>query len=286
MSNDILIPFHKFPLHDKKYSVDRGYVFEKFYCSNTGFPWEKKISDYREDEWSAKIPLMIYHTAIMNDSRRFYISPQPVSFLMRPQGKNALDNKLEIDAIDFRAFFRKQGGDSLLVTSAMRMNATFPFFFPNPALPSEPSTYVMDGGALDNFGVETTLRFLNTFQDWINQNTSGVVVLQIRDSEKFEEPVAAEQKTVFARLTDPLGTVYTNMENMQDFLTDHRLDEMDEELRGKLEFVLFEYTTEREEDKAAMSLHLTTRDKRDLLKSANRANNVRSFNRLQQLQSE
>jgi hypothetical protein len=76
------------------------------------------------------------------------------------------------------------------------------------------------------------------------------------------------------------------MENMQDFLTDHRLDEMDEELRGKLEFVLFEYTTEREEDKAAMSLHLTTRDKRDLLKSANRANNVRSFNRLQQLQSE
>jgi hypothetical protein len=50
VSNDILIPFHKFPLHDKKYSVDRGYVFEKFYCSNTGFPWEKKISDYREDE--------------------------------------------------------------------------------------------------------------------------------------------------------------------------------------------------------------------------------------------
>jgi hypothetical protein len=286
VSNDILIPFHKFPLHDKKYSVDRGYIFEKFYCSNTGFPWEKKISDYREDELSAKIPLMIYHTAVINDSRRFYISPQPVSFLMRPQGKNALDNKLEIDAIDFRAFFRKQGGDSLLVTSAMRMNATFPFFFPNPVLPSEPSTYVMDGGALDNFGVETTLRFINTFQDWINRNTSGVVVLQIRDSEKFEEPVAAEQKTVFARLTDPLGAVYSNMENMQDFLTDHRLDEMDEELRGKLEFVLFEYTTEREEDKAAMSLHLTTRDKRDLLKSANRANNVRSFNRLQQLQSE
>ncbi|MBK7149030.1 MAG: hypothetical protein IPH78_09460 [Bacteroidetes bacterium] len=286
VSNDILIPFHKFPLFDKKYSVDRGYVFEKFYCSNTGFPWEKKISDYREDEQSAKIPLLIYHAAVMNDSRRFYISPQPVSFLMRPHGKKALDNKLEIDAIDFRAFFRKQGGDSLLVTSAMRMNATFPFFFPNPSLPSEPSTYVMDGGALDNFGVETTLRFLNTFQDWINQNTSGVVVLQIRDSEKFEEPDAAEQKTVFARLTDPLGTVYTNMENMQDFLTDHRLDEMNQELRGNLEFVLFEYTTERKEDKAAMSLHLTTRDKRDLLKSVNRPNNVRSFNRLQQLLSE
>ena len=148
---------------------------------------------------------------------------------------------IEIDAIDFGTFFKKQASDSLLVTSAMRMNSTFPFFFPNSVLPSEPSTYVMDGGALDNFGIETTLRFLNTFGDWINNNTSGVVIIQIRDSEKFEEPKASERKTVFARVTDPLGTVYNNMENMQDFLTDYRLDEMSEELRGKLQFVLFEY---------------------------------------------
>lgn len=286
LSNDVLIPFHRFKLADKRYSVDRGYIFEKFYCRNTGFPFDKTIADYKADEYSAKIPLLIYHTTIMNDSRRYYISPHPVSFLMRPHGKKALDNKMEIDAIDFTQFFKKQASDSLLVTSAMRMNSTFPFFFPNSVLPSEPSTYVMDGGALDNFGVETTLRFLNTFGDWINKNTSGVVIIQIRDSEKFEEPKSSDQKTVFARITDPLGTVYTNMENMQDFLTDYRLDEMSEELRGKLQFVLFEYTTEHEEDKAAMSLHLTTRDKSDIMKSVKRPNNVQSFNRLKALFAE
>ena len=283
LSNDILIPFHRFMLADKRYSVDRGYIFEKFYCRNTQFPFNKTISDYKSDEYSAKIPLLIYHTTIMNDSRRYYISPHPVSFLMRPHGKKALDNKMEIDAIDFHAFFKNQASDSLLVTSAMRMNSTFPFFFPNSVLPSEPSTYVMDGGALDNFGVETTLRFLNTFGDWINKNTSGVVIIQIRDSEKFEEPKSSDQKTVFARITDPLGTVYTNMENMQDFLTDYRLDEMSEELRGKLQFVLFEYTTAHEEDKAAMSLHLTTRDKSDIMKSVKRPNNVEAFNKLKVL---
>ncbi|HLP51931.1 MAG TPA: hypothetical protein VK154_13675 [Chitinophagales bacterium] len=286
ISNDVLIPFHKFKLNDKKYSVDRGYVFEKFYCRNLQFPFEKTIGDYRQDEYSAKIPLLIFHTTIMNDSRRYYISPQPVSFLMRPHGKKALDNRLEIDAIDFGRFFKKQASDSLLVTSAMRMNATFPFFFPNSVLPSEPSTYVMDGGALDNFGIETTLRFLNTFGDWIDKNTSGVVIIQIRDSEKFEEPAASEKKTVFARITDPLGTVYTNMENMQDFLTDYRLDEMSEELRGKLQFVLFEYTSEKVENKAAMSLHLTTRDKSDIMRSMKRPNNVKSFNKLQELFAE
>ncbi len=286
LSNDVLIPFHRFSLADKQYSVDRGYVFEKFYCSNTGFPFEKTIADYRSDEYSAKIPLLIYHTTIMNDSRRYYISPQPVSFLMRPHGKKALDNKMEIDAIDFCQFFKRQASDSLLVTSAMRMNSTFPFFFPNSVLPSEPSTFVMDGGALDNFGIETTLRFLNTFSDWIDKNTSGVVILQIRDSQKFEEPEASEQKTVFARITDPLGTVYTNMENMQDFLTDYRLDEMSEELRGKLQFVLFEYTSEKKDEKAAMSLHLTTLDKSDILKSVKRPNNVQSFNKLKALLEE
>ena len=285
LSNDILIPFHKFKLGDKQYSVDRGYVFEKFYSTNTGFPHRKTIGDYKEAEQSAKIPLMIYHTAIMNDSRRFYISPHPVSFLMRPHGKNAIDNKLEIDAIDFGQFFKAQGADSLLVTSAMRMNATFPFFFPNSVMPSEPEVYIMDGGALDNFGIETTLRFLNTFNEWINQNTDGVVIIQMRDSEKFEEPKEAKQKTVFSRLTDPLGTVYNNMENMQDFLTDHRLNDMDEDLKGRVKFVLFEYTAEKDGEKAAMSLHLTTRDKNEITRSLSRPNNQAAFKQLQELMS-
>jgi hypothetical protein len=280
LSNDALLPYHKFKLGNYHYFVDRGYALEKGFCRNTDFRFDKTIEDYKQAEYEARIPLMIYHTAIMNDSRRYFISPHPVSFLMRPLGKNAFDNKLEIDGVDFCRFFEKQSGQKLLVTSAMRMNATFPFILPNPVLPSEPPTYVMDGGALDNFGVETTIRFLKTFKDWINQNTSGVVIIQIRDTEKMEEPEETSQKTIFARLTDPLGTVYSNMENMQDFLTDYRIDDMDEELKGKLKFVLFEYTADKKEDKAAMSFHLTSRDKRDIVRSLDRFSNTTAFKKL------
>jgi hypothetical protein len=152
-------------------------------------------------------------------------------------------------------------------------------------MPSEPEVYIMDGGALDNFGIETTLRFLNTFNEWINQNTDGVVIIQMRDSEKFEEPKEAKQKTVFSRLTDPLGTVYNNMENMQDFLTDHRLNDMDEGLKGRVKFMLFEYTAEKDGEKAAMSLHLTTRDKNEITRSLSRPNNQAAFKQLQELMS-
>ncbi|MES2619708.1 MAG: hypothetical protein V4615_02570 [Bacteroidota bacterium] len=286
LSNDALLPFHKFKLGNNEYFKDRGYIFEKFYCRNTNFRFDKTVSDYKEAEFSAKIPLVIYHTTIMNDSRRYFISPHPVSFLMRPYGKNAVDNQLEIDGIDFCKFFEKQNGKDLLVTSAMRMDASFPFILPNSVLPSDPPTYAMDGGALDNTGVETTFRFLQTFKDWINENTSDVVIIQIRDTEKQDQPEEQKQKTLFSRMTDPLGTVYNNMENMQDFLTDQKLNYMDDALSGKLHFVLFEYTTEKLGDKAAMSMHISSRDKSNILRSLNRKNNVESFNKLKALLKE
>ena len=283
LSNDGLAPFHKFRLGNYTYAQDRGYVFEKFYCRNTNFRFDKTINDYKDAEFKAKIPMMIYYTTIMNDSRRYFISPQPVSFLMRPYGRNVEGNQLAVDGIDFCKFFAKQDGPNLLVTSAMRMDATFPFILPNPVLPTNPPTYVMDGGALDDAGLEPTFRFLQTFKEWINKNTSGVVVIEIRDSEKQGEPEEQLQTTVLSRFTDPLGTVYKNMDNMQDFLIDQKLNYIDDELRGKLNFVLFEYTNDKQDEKAAMSMHLTSRDKRDLIKSLSRSNNVAAFNKLKLL---
>ncbi|MCS6934103.1 MAG: hypothetical protein NZM35_03000 [Chitinophagales bacterium] len=283
LSNDALLPLHKVNINGKVYYRDRGYAFEKYYCYNTGFPFQKTIGDYRQDEYDQKIPLLIYYTTVLNDSRRFYITPHPVSFLMRYPNTDSVDAELDIDAIDFCRMFKNHSGEQLLVTSAMRMDATFPLVFPNPVLPTEPPTYVMDGGALDNFGIETTLRFIQTFKYWINTYTDGVVILQIRDTEKFDEPKETRQKTVFSRLTDPIGTVYRNLENMQDFLTDQRLSDLDHELRGKINLVLFEYIPEKEDKKAAMSMHLTTRDKNELLQSVYRPNNQRAFAKLKGL---
>jgi hypothetical protein len=60
---------------------------------------------------------------------------------------------------------------------------------------------------------------------------------------------------------------------------------IDDDLRGKLNFVMFEYTTEKnnKDQKAAMSMHLTSRDKDDVIKSLNRSNNTAAFNKLKVL---
>ena len=41
----------------------------------------------------------------------------------------------------------------------------------------------MDAGLRDNYGQETALRFLENFDDWIKENTRGVLVIQLRDRE-------------------------------------------------------------------------------------------------------
>ena len=63
----------------------------------------------------------------------------------------------------------------------MRMNATFPFVLPNIEMPTKPDIDVMDAGLRDNFGHETSLRFIDLFKPWLKENTAKVVIVEIRD---------------------------------------------------------------------------------------------------------
>lgn len=280
LSNDLFFPIHKFQLHGQTYYRDRGYMFERYFANNTGMDFQKTLADYRIAEMSAQIPVMLFHTASTSDSRTFYMSAHPVRFLMRPYNKKSAGLDLSIDAIDFGSFFVKQRGFHLNVLSAMRMSASFPYILPATALPCEPPAYVIDGGALDNFGIVSVIKFLDNFKDWINQNTSGVVIIQTRDSQKDDEPEETKQKTFFQQAFQPIGTLYGNLENIQDFNNDQKLSYINEDLQGKVQFILFEYIPEKKTEKASMSLRLTAREKKEILRALEMTNNTRSFEKL------
>ncbi len=276
LSNDILLPIHKFKFDSITYFRDRGYMMEQQFIKNVEGRLNKRVSDYKSFEYSGLIPLLTMHTTVINDSRRFFISPHPVSFLMRQRKEYQSNTLPEIDAIDFGAFFKNQRGNNLRFTSALRMNATFPFILPNTQLPTDPPTFVMDGGAADNFGTETSLRFIQTFRDWINQNTSGVIIIQIRDTKKEDDlSTYYEKKTVLSQMLDPIGQFISNLENYQDFRVDQQLNSIN--LNVKLQMVTFEYVPEKKEEKAALSLHLTEREKRDIFSAVHSTNNTKAF---------
>jgi uncharacterized membrane protein len=283
LSNDLLVPIHKFRVDSMSYFKDRGYMMERKFSLNTHHVLERRIKDYYNDETSARIPLLMIHTEVNNDSRRFFISPQPVSFLMRPVGKYTTNRNLEIDAIDFCRFFKAQKGENLSLLSALRMNATFPLILPNSVLPTEPETSILDGGALDNLGYEPTFRVMETFKDWINQNTSGVIIIQIRDGARHEDDdMGVEKRDLFSMLTNPFGTIFGNQMSNQDFVIDQKLGYSNEELRGRVSTVSFEYTAQKEEQKAALSFHLTQREKDGIVRAISSSKNMEAFKLLDQ----
>jgi hypothetical protein len=282
VSNDAFVPIHMFKRDSFLYFKDRGYMMEQELSNHTDHLLEKKIKDYYQDELKARIPVMMIHTEVNNDARRFFISPQPVSFLMRPVGKYTTNRDLDVDAIDFCHFFKKQRGDNISMLTALRINATFPLILPNSALPTDPETTILDGGALDDMGSEPTFRVLGTFRDWINQNTSGVLIIQIRDGARHEDDdLGIEKKDLFTMLTNPLGTIFSNQSSNQDFVMDQKLGYANEALRGKVQTISFEYIAKKENQKAALSFHLTQREKDDIRSSLDRPNNADAFQLLQ-----
>jgi hypothetical protein len=277
-SNDIFLPIHQFKVDSFTYYKDRGYMMEKQLSINTNHILDRRIKDYYHDELYARIPLLMIHTEVMNDTRRFFITPQPVSFFMRPVGRYTTNRNLEIDAIDFCRFFKAQQGDNIKLLSALRMNATFPLILPNAALPTEPKTYILDGGAIDNLGYEPTFRLMGTFRDWINENTSGVVIVQIRDGAKHEEEdYSVAKEDLLTMITNPLGTIFNNHMSNENFAIDQKLGYLNESLHGKVQMISFEYTAEKQDEKAALSLHLTEREKASILRALHRPNNVDAF---------
>jgi hypothetical protein len=267
------------------YVKDRGYAFEEKFNDNTNGFLNKRLGDYTEAEKNAEIPLIFFNSVITRDGRKMLISTQPVRFMMRSSYDTLKIPSMAPDAIDFVSFFKNQSPYNLRILTALRMNATFPVVLPNVWLPSDPVIDVMDGGLRDNYGQETTLRFLETFEDWISENTSAVLILQVRDRETgaWEMPYVSEN--IGEHATKPFLLLQHNWFKMMEFFQSDMLIYYSQNKKHKIHKILFQYATSKEENKAALSFHLSQREKNDIFNSINSTNNVAGFQRVIQLLS-
>ncbi|MFM9907988.1 MAG: patatin-like phospholipase family protein, partial [Chitinophagaceae bacterium] len=181
VARDLASPAQKFKVGKYQYLKDRGYAFEQRLNDNTRGLLNKQLGDLFDDEKNARIPMMIFNSVITRDGRKLIIGTQPLRFLMKPFLDTTQTGSVDPDGLDYQSFFVKQDPMNLRLLTAMRMNATFPYVLPNVWLPTKPVVDVMDAGLRDNFGQETAIRFIQVFNEWIKENTGGVVLLQIRD---------------------------------------------------------------------------------------------------------
>ncbi len=291
--NDLLIRNQYFHYNGRKYLKDRGYSFESQLNLNTERVMDKPISAYKEPEYAAQIPLLPVTSLITNDGRKLVISPHSMSFLGTSMlGKTGMDEKKQ--TIDFLRFYAGHDSGKLRFLSALRMSATFPFITPNIELPSSPVMETMDTGLSDNFGIQDALRFMYVFKDWISENTSGVVLVTIRDSEKSSEIAPSILPKVFDKVFIPLKNIYSNWDNIQTIQNEVLFNYMDESMPFSLEKVEFEYAPEKVQveeltesqqtmQRASLNWRLTAREKKSIKSSMMTLKNQGAMLRLREL---
>ena len=283
VARDLIAPAQKFKVDEYTYVKDRGYAFEEKLNMNTRGLLNKHVGDYANDEKSANIPLMFYNSVVTRDSRKLIISTQPVSFMMQGWQDTTRLPEMDPDVIDFSAFFKKQDAQNLRILTALRMNATFPIVLPNVWLPSNPVIDVMDAGLRDNYGQETSLRFLEAFDDWIKENTSGVLLIQVRDRSPggWEFPYMSDDITDHA--TKPFLLLQHNWFKMMEYFQNDMLSYYAEHPGRTVHKVLFQYASDKEENKAALNFHLSKREQKDIVSSVYSVANEKSFRELKKL---
>jgi len=277
VARDLASPAQKFVVGDHEYVKDRGFAFEQKLNDNTHGLLNRQLKDIAPDEAAARMPIMLFNPVITRDSRALVISTQPVSFLMRPRYDSTRLPPMDPDAVDFGALFAKQGPMDLRLLTALRMNATFPYVLPNVWLPSRPVVDVMDAGFRDNFGEMNAIRFLNAFREWLQENTSGVVLLQIRDRKAggWENPY--ESNDITEIITKPILLLQDNWYKMQEYNQDDLLSFAQNGLGFPFRKLVFQYVPRSEDAGAALNFHLTKQEKGNITGSLDNSDNQRAF---------
>lgn len=277
VTRDLVSPSLKFEVGPYVYVKDRAYAFESKLNKNTEGFLNKQLKDYKEDESNAVIPLTFFNSVVSRDSRKMIISTQPVRFMMRSRYDSTLLPEMDPDVVDFTSFFEKQDPYNLRVLTALRMNATFPIVLPNVWLPSDPVIDVMDAGLRDNYGQETGLRFLEYFDDWISQNTRGVLIIQLRDRPSGGWDYPYETENIGDHATKPFLMLQHNWFKTMEYFQNDLLSYYTQHADHVIHKITFQYVTQKQEDKAALNFHLTQREKKNISSSPDFTFNQKSF---------
>jgi len=206
----------------------------------------------------AQMPMLILSPTILKDGRRMIISAQPVSYLTQAFKLNGENNPLPED-LEFRQLFKDHDADNLQFITALRMNATFPYVLPTTTLPTQPSIEILDAGIRDNFGWKTSLQFISTFETWINENTSGVVIIQVRDLPKNKD-LDDQNVNIMNTISGPIGGIYGNITKTHDYNCEQMLHYLQGTFKDKIELITFQLNQEKKSH-ISLSWHLTNSEK-------------------------
>ncbi|MES2799742.1 MAG: patatin-like phospholipase family protein [Bacteroidota bacterium] len=279
-TNDIFSRLQTYQINNQKYSKDRGYAWEEQFHKNTENILRHNLGYYAEAEKSAETPIMIFTPTIINDGRKLLMSTQNLNFLSNVS--EDLYPKRSAQNIDFQTYFKNNDPNNICFSTVLRANATFPMVMPMMSMPTQPEMLLMDAGIRDNIGISTTLNMLDKMSDWIKKNTSGVIILEIRDTKHFQQNDQYEDIQFGDKLTRPFGNILGNLFITQDFNQEELVSFAQKSYPFKMDLVSF-CLLQRDKNEISLSWHLTKSEKKKVNNAIYFPENQKSLKRLKEL---
>ena len=283
-TNDFFIRTKKFNYNNQTYIKDRGFAFEHQLLLNTHGILNKTLNDYKTPEQNAQIPMMIFSPVITNDARRLLISPQPISFLSNNIPNNNVYTQPIAENVEYSRLFKNQNANDIRFSSVIRMSATFPYIMPSVSLPTTPQINVLDAGLRDNYGAITAYKYIHTFKNWIEENTSGVIILTFRDKQKEHTIQSNPLQSIMESISLPIGSLYGNLFYIQDYNLDDMMQYLSIDVKSSIDIIDFEL--DNVNNRISLSWHLTSKEKENVINSMYSKNNQKSTVRLIKLLEE
>jgi hypothetical protein len=161
---------------------DRGILLENDW-EDIQFP----IQSLLRQERAGKIPSIILSPMLAEEGRRLFISNLDLFDMTMIRGSvlswDVLGDReypYSLSALEFFRLFPE--ATCFRLATGVRMSASFPYVSPAVNLPTDPPRRVVDAGYYDNYGVQVATAWLHKNRVWLDAHTSGVVLIQIRDS--------------------------------------------------------------------------------------------------------
>jgi len=228
VTNDVPGFFSPFPC-----PTDRGIALERAWSKGLDGELDVTFEQLAERERAGWCPSIAFSPMMIEDGRRLLVSNLDLRYPASNDGHlleydpdlrgklEDLNRNYSHDGLElFRLFPASRNRFAL--STAIRMSASFPFLSPAVSLPTKPRRRVVDAGYFDNYGVSlaASVLFSKKNTDWIKENVSKVVLIQIRDGQSDDErqlrviPDAKRAKGVGSLVSRSLEEITSPLEGL------------------------------------------------------------------------
>ena len=124
--------------------------------------------------------------------------------------------------------------------------------------------------------------YLYVLNDWIEKNTSGVIIVQIRDTKKMLDNESYQEVSLFDKFTLPFGNMYSNFTRTQDFDQEQLMMIGAKQNKYPVDLISFNLR-ENKKDKISLSWHLTAQEKKKINEAFQSRRNQHALDQLKRL---